>query len=83
MSFDVQFSDRARRDLRALPRDLQFRVVAKLEEASGDPARFFRRLTGAGTYRLRVGDYRVLADIDPESRTIKVAHVGHRKNVYG
>ena len=82
MSFDVQFSERALRDLRGLPRDAQARVVAKLEEAAADPARFFRRLAGARTYRLRVGDYRVLADIDPESKTIKVAHVGPRKNVY-
>lgn len=82
MTFEVQFSERAIRDLRALPRDLQARVVAKLEEAAGDPARCFRRLAGARTYRLRVGDHRILADIDANDRTIRVSHIGHRKNVY-
>jgi mRNA interferase RelE/StbE len=82
VTFKVRFSERAVRDLHALPRDLQLRVVAKLEEAAGDPARFFRRLAGARTYRLRVGEHRVLADIDAKGRAIKVSHIGHRKNVY-
>lgn len=82
MRFQVQFSERALRDLRSLPRDVQARVVRKLEEAAEDPARFFRRLAGARTYRLRVGDYRVLADIDSGANALRVAHIGHRRNVY-
>lgn len=82
MKFEVQFSDRAVRDLHALPTGVQARVIRKLHDAAEDPARFFRRLAGARAFRLRVGDYRVLADIDSGRRIIQVAHIAHRRNVY-
>lgn len=82
MKFAVQFSDRAAKDLAALPHQMQRQIVRKLEEAAVDPARFFRRLSGARAYRLRVGDYRVLAEVLPEERLVRVGHIGHRRNVY-
>lgn len=82
MSFGVRFSARAVRDLSALPRAVQTRILFKLAQAAEDPARSFRRLKGAKTYRLRMGEHRVLADLDPVARTINVTHVGHRRNVY-
>lgn len=82
MRFRVELVPRARRDLAALPPAIGRRVLDKLEEASVDPGRFFLRLRGEGTYRLRVGDLRVLADIDLSRRMIHVYRIGHRKNVY-
>jgi len=81
--FSVQFSDRAIDDLRALPRNVQAQVLRKLEQSRGDPARFFKRMVGQKVYKLRVGDYRVLAEIDPAKTSVNVHHVGHRRNVYG
>lgn len=39
-------------------------------------------LSGEKAWRLRVGDYRVVADISLSERTIAVVGVGHRKNIY-
>lgn len=82
MSFEVVFSPRARKDLAALPLDAQRRVVVKLDEARMDPARFFRRLTGVRAFRMRVGDHRVIADVDGRAKRISVLHVGHRRDIY-
>jgi mRNA interferase RelE/StbE len=82
VSFEVRFSQRAVKDLKALPPAEQARILRKLEAASKEPLRYFRRLKGAKTHRLRVGDYRVLADIDAAKRHLDVVHVGHRRNVY-
>lgn len=82
MTFAVRLSERALKDLSRVPREVQGRILRKLEEAARDPARFFRRLAGERVHRLRVGDYRVLAEIVPRERIIRVQHVGHRKNVY-
>jgi len=41
-----------------------------------------RKLTGRDGYRLRVGDYRVLYEVDDSDRAVVVLHVGHRSNVY-
>jgi len=58
------------------------RIVAKLEQASGNPDRFFRRLTASDDYKLRIGDYRLLAILAYETRTIVVERVDHRSRVY-
>lgn len=82
MSFALEVAPRALKGLRALPRDVQLRILAKLDEARRDPARSFRRLTGSKVHRLRVGDYRVLAELDAPGRRICVLHVAHRRDAY-
>jgi mRNA interferase RelE/StbE len=42
-----------------------------------------KKLHGEDSYRLRVGDYRVLYTIDDQSRVVTVYAVGHRREVYG
>ncbi len=42
----------------------------------------FERLTGRTDYKLRVGDYRAIADISQKNKTIQVTLIGHRKNIY-
>ncbi len=58
------------------------RVVAKLEQAAAHPERFFQRLAGSGEYKVRVGDYRVIAALTHERQTIIVERVDHRSRVY-
>ncbi len=58
------------------------RIVAKLEQAAVQPERFFERLAGSGDYKLRVGDYRLIALLAYESKTILVERVDHRSRIY-
>jgi mRNA interferase RelE/StbE len=66
--------------LERLPTKLGQRILKKLQASKKNPFFFFERLSVRVEYKLRVGDYRVIADID--KGTIRVLHVGHRKNVY-
>ncbi len=54
--------------------------VAPLE----DPGSKAKKLTGPlkGLYRFRVGDYRVVCDIQRNRVVVLVLHAGHRKDVY-
>ncbi len=70
------------RDVSRLATTVARRVVRKLEQASEDPARFFTRLVGADEYRLRIGDYRLLAALVHETKTILVERVEHRSRIY-
>jgi len=81
-AFTVEWTREAMRDLRALHPEVQLRVVRKVERAKQDPLRYFERLKGDKAWRLRVGDWRVLADIVLTERKVVVATVGHRRNVY-
>ena len=82
MSWSVELTERAFRDLGSLAPVVGRRVVAKLEEAAGNPSRFFARLVGSDEFRMRVGDYRVLAILAHEMKVIVVARIEHRSRVY-
>lgn len=62
-------------------KDLQ-RIIEKLEKAAESPPHYFKRLTGADDYKLRVGDYRILVLLLHSKNTVFVEKIGHRKNVY-
>lgn len=40
------------------------------------------KLTGRDGWRLRIGDFRVIYEIDDKQRNITVLHIGHRPDVY-
>ena len=82
--FDYQFTKTSLKKFRKLPRDIQARVIKKLDYycEQKDPIGFTEVLTDSriGTYRFRIGDYRVSFDVEGE---ILVIHeVGHRKDIY-
>lgn len=80
--YEVTFSKKATKDLEKLPSIISQRIVSKLERARIRPERFFQRLVGKETYKLRVGNYRVIADIENKNLHILVIELGHRKNIY-
>jgi mRNA interferase RelE/StbE len=80
--YSLVFEKSALRTLRKLPKEARERIFRKLQETKESPFRFFERLAGRPEYKLRVGDYRVIADIDKGVLTILVLYVGHRSNVY-
>ena len=80
--FEVEYSEESLFQLRGLDVSVSKRIIRKIESARSDPHRFFVRLVGRTEYKLRVGDYRVIVDIDENRRVIVVRSLGHRKNVY-
>lgn len=41
-----------------------------------------KKLVGRQGWRIRVGDYRIVYEIDDEQRVVNVLHIGHRKDIY-
>jgi mRNA interferase RelE/StbE len=80
--YSVSFDDGVIIFLSTLPKEVSKRVYDKIISTKENPFHFFERLEGRKDYKLRVGDYRVIADIDQASNIIFVTLVGHRKNVY-
>jgi mRNA interferase RelE/StbE len=68
--------------LNTLETQLKRRIFDKIELAKENPLHFFERLAGRTDYKLRIGDYRVIADIDSNKKRIEITLIGHRKNVY-
>ena len=68
--------------LNKLQKEIKNRIFKKLQQTKEDPHHFFIRLKNRTEYKLRVGDYRVIADIEDNKLKILVIHIGHRSKVY-
>ena len=82
MTYSVTFSDKARRQLKKLEREVQERIIAALERIRIRPEAYVTKLVSDPGYKLRVGDYRVIMDIDNKELQILILKAGHRKNIY-
>ncbi len=81
MRYDVQFKPRAVKDMENLPFQIQAQVLARIGEMRNDLKGDVKWLTNfTPEYRLRVGDYRVLFEV--ENETIIVYRIRHRREVY-
>jgi mRNA interferase RelE/StbE len=80
--YKVLFTDRAKRDLKQLDSNSQKRIVNKIKEYSSEPYKYSRKLTdiSIGSYRFRIGDFRVVFDIEKED--IIILRIRHRKDIY-
>ena len=82
MTYSVTFSDKARQQLKKLEREVQERIIAALERIRIRPEAYVTKLVNDPGYKLRVGDYRVIMDIDNKELQILILKAGHRKNIY-
>ncbi len=81
LRYDVQFKPRAVRDIERLPSRTQAQVFARIIEMSNDLKGDVKRLTNfTPEYRLRVGDYRVLFEV--EESPINIYRIRHRREAY-
>ena len=78
MSWKVLVTDRARRDVRRFPRHDLERIEKAVEALADGPFVGDVRKLGPGSYRKRVGEYRVLYDVDFTEQIISVTSVRRR-----
>jgi mRNA interferase RelE/StbE len=78
----IVFTDTSQKQFNKLEKDVQERIIKALERIRLRPESFVKKLVGDPGYRLRVGDYRVILDIEKSELIILVIKVGHRKNIY-
>jgi mRNA interferase RelE/StbE len=83
MTYQVLIKRSAEKELAALPAKTKERIEQRLLKLESDPRpRGAKKLQGQESYRLRVGDYRVLYAVDDPARQVMVYAVGHRRDVY-
>lgn len=84
MRFDVRLSRSAAHYLERLPRDVQHRVVSRLDQIAEDPVgRHTKPLSGAGARRAaRVGGLRIVFTVDQARQLVEVSEIGPRGDIY-
>ena len=84
MIFRIAFTKSAAKALKAIPKTARKRIAKKIESlAEGPPDQAKTKLKGNNPFhRVRVGDYRIIYEIQNEILLILVLKIGHRKEVY-
>ncbi len=83
-SYLISWKPSAVKELRKLPRTIVPRIISAVELLSQNPyPSGTRKLAGAEhTFRIRIGDYRVIYTIEDEVLVVEILRVGHRSDVY-
>lgn len=87
MTYHVEYTKEALKELKKLDKHTAMFIVAWIRknlEGCHDPRAHGKGLTAnkSGQWRYRVGDYRIIADIQEEKVLILVLGVGHRREIY-
>lgn len=88
MAWQIEFDPRTEKDLKSIEQADCRRIFKFLKERVArleDPRSIGEALSGpefGRFWKYRVGDYRLICDIQDKKITIKVVKVGHRRDVY-
>lgn len=87
MGYRVEFSEQGKKDLKKLGSSVQkmiFRWIKKNLVDCEDPRIHGKSLVGnkKGIWRYRIGNYRLLCNIEDEVLIILVLEIGHRREIY-
>ena len=84
MTHTVEFTAAANREYRKLPRGIQTSIRPAIDALADDPRPHgVEKLAGMDdTWRIRVGDYRIIYRILDDRLVVLVIRVGHRREVY-
>ncbi len=83
-SYRIEIKPSALKELEKLPRQVILRAIAAIKGLGENPyPPGVKKLSGFDhTYRVRVGDYRIMYDIFEDRLIIEIIRVKHRKDVY-
>ena len=83
-SYSLSFKPSVEKDLQSIPRSIVSRILERIDRLPTDPfPSQSAKLQGAERlYRLRVGDYRIVYEVDRDAVHITVHYVRHRRDVY-
>ena len=80
--YEIVLTETAEKQLRKLESSIQERIINALERLRFRPEMYVTKLVGDPALKFRVGDYRILLDIDQVKLIILVIKIAHRKSVY-
>ena len=84
--YEVEFNKQAIKDLKRIPKNYATLIFEKIKILAKDPsnkALNIKKLKGIEGYRLRVGEYRVIYEIENNRLIINIIKIQSRGSVYG
>ncbi len=83
-SFEIRWRTSTKKDLRRIPQEDITRILAAVAQLGQEPLPHgSEKLAGSDyTYRIRIGDYRVVYELPRSGGIVEIQRVRHRKDVY-
>lgn len=81
MSYEIIWYPKAAKYVERLPKNIAQHILDKLDDVSKDPFRYLEHFEGEG-YKLRMGEYRALIDVDFEKKILKIRVLDIRGRIY-
>ena len=84
MNYTIEIKKSAAKSLKKIPRLEQQRIVKKIDDIAEDlPNQEMTKMKGDNPFhKIRVGNYRIIYEIQEEILIILIVKIGHRKDVY-
>ena len=83
MTYEVEFSKSAQKEFKKIDPTIRLRIGKAIHALGSDPRNGnVRPMVGTKSWRLRVGEYRVVYDISDQKLTVLIIKVKHRREVY-
>lgn len=87
MKYTVMFTETAKKQLKKMDKSVSSLIIGWIEKNlvnCENPRQHGKGLTAnrTGQWRYRIGDYRVLSEIDDKNIIILIIEIGHRKEIY-
>ena len=82
MVYNILITNAAKNQLAKIDKQAARRITKKIHEITEDPFLYVTKLVGLELYKLRIGDYRVLLNIQKNNLIIIIIEIRHRRNVY-
>lgn len=83
MSYSIRINKVAQKSLAKISQSYQDRLIAVIRDLGNDPRPAgCKKLSGRDAWRIRVGDYRIIYEIQNSELIVIVVLVGHRSEIY-
>ena len=82
MTWSVLWSDKSKNQLKKIDKKTAKRIVDAIEGITEDPFMAVSKLTGSQFFRLRMGNYRIIMDLQQSKMIVFVVETDNRKRIY-
>ena len=82
--YEVYLERSAENDLKRLPTSIFHRIIPQIKTLAANPRPSgCRKITGSkNDWRIRIGDYRMIYEINEKAKAVRIMRVRHRREVY-
>ena len=82
MKYELKIQKNAQKSLAKISEPFQTKIINKIYSLADDPYYNSKKLVGREAYRIRVGNYKIIYEINNNELIVLVVNIGHRKDIY-